>query len=89
MQKPQEMQVQSLGREDSLEEGMATHSSILAWMFFPSNPEFVTNRSEVNHVMTIIISIQDCLLYYKFRLSFIEGLSSFNIVAVITYLNVN
>ena len=25
------MQVQSLGREDSLEEGMATHSSILAW----------------------------------------------------------
>ena len=27
----QETQVQSLGREDSLEEGMATHSSILAW----------------------------------------------------------
>ena len=27
----QEMQVQSLGRGDSLEEGMATHSSILAW----------------------------------------------------------
>ena len=27
----QEMQVQSLGREDSLEEEMATHSSILAW----------------------------------------------------------
>ena len=26
----QEMQVQSLSREDSLEEGMATHSSILA-----------------------------------------------------------
>ena len=25
------MQVQSLGREDSLEEGMVTHSSILAW----------------------------------------------------------
>ena len=25
------MQVQSLGQEDSLEEGMATHSSILAW----------------------------------------------------------
>ena len=25
------MQVQSLGGEDSLEEGMATHSSILAW----------------------------------------------------------
>ena len=27
----QEMQVQSLGREDPLEEGMATHSSVLAW----------------------------------------------------------
>ena len=29
MQETQEMQVQSLGREDPLEEGMATHSSIL------------------------------------------------------------
>ena len=27
----QETQVQSLGREDPLEEGVATHSSILAW----------------------------------------------------------
>ena len=27
----QEMWIQSLGREDSLEEEMATHSSILAW----------------------------------------------------------
>ena len=27
----QEMQVPSLGREDSLEKGMTTHSSILAW----------------------------------------------------------
>ena len=27
----QETQVQSLGREDPLERGMATHSSILAW----------------------------------------------------------
>ena len=26
------MQVQSLGQEKSLEEGMATHSSILAWI---------------------------------------------------------
>ena len=31
MQKLQKMQVQSLGGEDPLEEGMATHSSILAW----------------------------------------------------------
>ena len=27
----QETQAQSLGQEDPLEEGMATHSSILAW----------------------------------------------------------
>ena len=27
----QETQVQSLGREDPLEKGMTTHSSILAW----------------------------------------------------------
>ena len=31
MQETEEMWVQSLGQEDSLEEGMATHSSILAW----------------------------------------------------------
>ena len=31
MQEAEETQVQSLGQEDPLEEGMATHSSILAW----------------------------------------------------------
>ena len=31
MQEPQETWVQSLGQEDPLEEGMATHYSILAW----------------------------------------------------------
>ena len=31
MQATQETWVQSLGREDPLEDGMATHSSILAW----------------------------------------------------------
>ena len=31
MHETQEMQVQSLGGEDPLEEEMATHSSILAW----------------------------------------------------------
>ena len=31
MQEPQETWVQSLGRENPVEEGMATHSSILAW----------------------------------------------------------
>ena len=31
MQEPQKMWVRSLGQKDALEEGMATHSSILAW----------------------------------------------------------
>ena len=31
MQKTQETRVQSVGWEDPLEEGMATHSSTLAW----------------------------------------------------------
>ena len=31
MQELQEMQFRSLGQEDPLEKGMATHSSILAW----------------------------------------------------------
>ena len=31
MQGTQQMQLQSLGKEDALEEGMAAHSSILAW----------------------------------------------------------
>ena len=31
MQETQEMQLGSLGREGTLEEEMATHSSVLAW----------------------------------------------------------
>ena len=33
MQKLQGVWVQSLGQEDPLEEGMATHSNILSWRF--------------------------------------------------------
>ena len=32
----QETQVQSLGKEEPLEKGMATHSSILAWRIYIS-----------------------------------------------------
>ena len=39
MQETQEMQVRSLGQEDPLVEGMATHSSILAWKM-PGTEEF-------------------------------------------------
>jgi len=31
MREMQDTQIRSLGEEDPLEEGMATHSSILAW----------------------------------------------------------
>ena len=35
MQETQEIWVQSLGWEDTLEKGMATHCSILAWKKIP------------------------------------------------------
>ena len=34
VQEPQETRVLSLDQEDPLEEGMATHSSILAWRIY-------------------------------------------------------
>ena len=34
----QEMQFQSLVQEDPLEEGMVTHSSVIAWTEEPSGP---------------------------------------------------
>ena len=41
----QETQVQSLGREDPLKEGMATHSSILAWRIpITEEPDIVSQR---------------------------------------------
>ena len=52
MQESQEMQVQSLGGEDPLEEGMATHSSILArkipWTEEPGRLWSIGSR-EVRH----------------------------------------
>ena len=36
VQEPQEMRVRPLGREDPLEEGMETHSNILAWRIPPT-----------------------------------------------------
>ena len=46
----QEMQVQSLGQEDPLEEELATHSSILAWEIpwteEPSSLQFMGSQSQ-------------------------------------------
>ena len=48
-QEPQETQVRSLGQEDPLEEGMATHSSILAWRIpwteEPGGPQSTATKS--------------------------------------------
>ena len=46
MQKPQEMQVRSLGWEDTLEKEIATHSSILAWRI-PWTEEFGVAKSQI------------------------------------------
>ena len=44
MQETLKRQVRSLGQEDALEEGMATHSSILAWRI-PRTEEAVRLQS--------------------------------------------
>ena len=50
MQEPQETRVQSLGWEDSLEEGMATLSSILHWRIpwteEPGGLQFIGSQSQ-------------------------------------------
>ena len=52
MQEPQEMWLRSLGQEEPLEEGMATHSSILAWRIpqteNPDGPQS-TGSQKVGH----------------------------------------
>ena len=49
------MRVQSLGREDPLEEGMATHSSILAWRI-PWTEEPVSIGSMVHRVEEFVMA---------------------------------
>ena len=48
----QETQVPSLGREDPLQKGMATYSSILAWkipwMKEPGGPQSMGSRSVIH-----------------------------------------
>ena len=71
----QETQVQSLGQEDLLEKGMATHSSILAWRI-PRTEELGRLQSmgsqrvrhdRVTHTFTVfpVLSTQDSLLPFS------------------------
>ena len=47
IQEPQEIRVQSLNREDPLEGGMATHSSILAWRIpWTEEPSCLQSKEE-------------------------------------------
>ena len=49
----QEMQVQSLGREDPLEEEMATYSSILAWRIpWIEEPDRLQSKGSLESDMT-------------------------------------
>ena len=52
----QESWVQSLGQDDSLEEGMATHSSILAWRIpwteEPGALQFMSQRVDMTAQLT-------------------------------------
>ena len=52
MQKMQEMHVQSLGREDPLQEEMATYSSILAWKILWSEEPGKATVHEVTELHT-------------------------------------
>ena len=47
-----ETQVQSLGREDPLEKGMATHSSILAWRILMDREAWWATAHEVSKSQT-------------------------------------
>ena len=56
MKEMQEAQVQSLGWEDPLEEGMATHSSILAWrMPWTEEPGWLQSTGSKELDMTKVI----------------------------------
>ena len=66
MQKTQEMMVRSLGREDPLEEKMATHAGILAWRI-PWTEEPGRLQSEGLQSQTgpsMYASIQPVLFYF-------------------------
>ena len=80
MQETQETWVQSLGREEALEEEMATHSSILAWTFLSHGQRSLagyspwcpkeSDRTEGivyvhTHIVPMVISLFE-LLYYNY-----------------------
>ena len=61
MQEPQETQVQSLGWEDPLEEGMATHSRILAWTEDPGSLQSIESHG-LRHNWSSLVCMQTLLI---------------------------
>ena len=66
MLETQEMQDRSLGQEDPLEEGMANHSSILAWRIpwieKPGELQFmVSQRVRHDERLTLILKSTNCI----------------------------
>ena len=66
MQETQETQVRSLGQEDSLEEEMTTHSSILAWRIpqteEPGRLQYMGSQ-RVGHKRARTLPVPHCLDY--------------------------
>ena len=67
IEEPQETRVQSLGWEDLMEKGMATHSSILAWEIpwteEPSRLQYLCwgqcERSKRDSILKPVIQLKD------------------------------
>ena len=56
MQEAQETQVRPLGQEDPLEEGMATHSSLLVWRL-PGGLQSMARATELNTSEQLTLSL--------------------------------
>ena len=56
--------VQSLGREDPLVEGMATHSSILAWRI-PWTEEMTVQGVTKSQTQLKCLSMHTCIFVYR------------------------
>ena len=67
MQERQETQIPSLGQEDLLEEGMATHSSILAWRI-PWGQKELGRTEASEHACTYLINYSTMLYITSLRL---------------------
>ena len=70
--------VQSLGREDPLEKGMATHSSILAWRIpWTEKPGGISKKSDTIERLTLWIQcpskMQRPFMFTKIIISLDQG----------------